>query len=213
MFEPSSHFPPLGQTKRRAGNRCQVFQGEGRRAGLDRCYNWCGRWSGMFSNHSNHFTRTHTHIYTNTYCMLAYVPDLYAGLRTRLIARLNSAPEISSNINNQNNYLPLTINERSLQLNIMKLLSHNTVSNPNITYVDQYNYHHLTTGRGASSTKWCDTMPIKWFFWKFWRYGVPPTAHTPHQLPHCTKWFWVTNIAPPPPHFWTFGTFPICIIV
>ena len=38
MFEPS-HFPPLGQTKRRAGNRCQVFQGEGRRAGLDRCYN------------------------------------------------------------------------------------------------------------------------------------------------------------------------------
>ena len=71
--------------------------------------------------------------------------DLYAGLRTKLIARLNSAPEISSNINNQNNYLPLTINERSLQLNIMKLLSHNTVSNPNNTYIDQYNYHHLTT--------------------------------------------------------------------
>ena len=48
--------------------------------------------------------------------------DLFAGLHTKLIARLNSAPEISSNINNQNNYLQLTINERSLQLNIMKLL-------------------------------------------------------------------------------------------
>ena len=34
--------------------------------------------------------------------------NLYDGLRTKVIARLNSAPEISSNINNQNNYIPLT---------------------------------------------------------------------------------------------------------
>ena len=114
-----------------------------------------------------YITATQTHIYTYIYTHtktqtlthtsmginvikderhVIFNCDLYAGLRTKLIARLNSAPEISSNINNQNNYLPHTINERSLQLNIMKLLSHNTASNPNNTYIDQYNYHPLTAG-------------------------------------------------------------------
>ena len=55
--------------------------------------------------------------------------DLYAGLRTKLIA-INSALEISSNNNNQNYNLPLIINELSLQLNITKLSLHNTLSNP-----------------------------------------------------------------------------------
>ena len=41
--------------------------------------------------------------------------NLYAGLRTKRIARLKSAPEISSNINNQNNYLPLTIKGGGVQ--------------------------------------------------------------------------------------------------
>ena len=84
-------------------------------------------------------THTHTHNVIEDERNVLFNCDLYAGLSTKLIARLNSAPEISSNIDNQNNYLPLTINERSLQLKIMKLLSHNTVSNPNNTYIDQYN--------------------------------------------------------------------------
>ena len=93
-------------------------------------------------------TTYHTHTHTTTSMVINVIEDtqhvifncdLYAGLRTKLIARLNSAPEISSNNNNQNYNLPLIINELSLQLNITKLSSHNTLSNPDNTYIDQYN--------------------------------------------------------------------------
>ena len=73
--------------------------------------------------------------------------DLYAGLRTKLIARLNSAPEISSNNNNQNYNLPLIINELSLQLNITKLSSHNQWRNDRPCYPCYAGGRHL---RGAA---------------------------------------------------------------
>ena len=72
---------------------------------------------------------------------LLFECDLYAGLRSKLITRLNNAPKIESIIP-LDTECTLKIDNRQLRPNLMKLLSQHTSPNFNDTSTDAYNYHH-----------------------------------------------------------------------
>ena len=74
--------------------------------------------------------------------------DLYAGLRNKLIARLNNCPTISIDTSNEDHShlkLNLTPNDPTFTSNIMSLLSPHTSLNINTTNTNAYNIHHTSS--------------------------------------------------------------------
>ena len=71
--------------------------------------------------------------------------DLYAGLRHKLVTRLNNCPTISTDTSHEahpHSKLHLTANDSMFSSNLMNLLSPHTSLTINSTHINAYNIHH-----------------------------------------------------------------------